>query len=203
MYFQKKAVVDETVMSLIYAEWDRFCGGHLRLLIGDSAKPHWTNLARANVAKETSFARLPESTTSVSQYLDTEHNFVFKHHYGTIFSTEVENGIRGWKVSARDKRILCTRIVAKAHALTIASGDAKRHATFKALGYLSCPPSEIKLRNLPSYKFESISAVEERVRHSVRVEAEAPPAAQAIVIPPAPKRQRLMAELFPKKSSSN
>ena len=40
--------------------------------------------------------------------------------------------------------MLVTRIVAKAHSLTISAGDAKRLEVFKRMGYLPADPSEIQ-----------------------------------------------------------
>ena len=78
-----------------------------------------------------------ESTTSVGQYLDTDFNFLFKDKYANIFTTEVEPKLKGKGLSARDRRVLVTRIVAKAHSLTISAGNAKQHEVFKKTG-LSC-----------------------------------------------------------------
>ena len=64
------------------------------------------------------FGRLKESTTSVGQHLDTDFNFLFKDNYANIFTTEVEPKLKGQGLSARDRRVLVTRIVAKAHSLT-------------------------------------------------------------------------------------
>lgn len=119
---------------------------------------------KRDVSSKTTFARIPEGTTSVVQYLDTEHNYVFKHHYRKIFTVEVEPNLIGKTISARNKRILVTRMVAKAHALTIATGEAKRFMKFKCLGYLPCGASDIQLRVLPSYKFSPVSSIEQSVQ---------------------------------------
>ena len=66
-------------------------------------------------------------------------------------------------LSARDRRIIVTRIVAKAHRLTMAGDDAKRWQTFKAMGYLPATPSDIKLRVFPSYIFVPMSELSSRL----------------------------------------
>ena len=69
-------------------------------------------------------------------YLDTDFKFLFKDNYANIFTTEVEPKLKGKGFSARDRRVLVTHIVAKAHSLTISAGNAKRHEVFKKMGYL-------------------------------------------------------------------
>eukprot|EP00670_Eutreptiella_braarudii_P029307 CAMPEP_0174377400 /NCGR_PEP_ID=MMETSP0811_2-20130205/121443_1 /TAXON_ID=73025 ORGANISM="Eutreptiella gymnastica-like, Strain CCMP1594" /NCGR_SAMPLE_ID=MMETSP0811_2 /ASSEMBLY_ACC=CAM_ASM_000667 /LENGTH=115 /DNA_ID=CAMNT_0015529439 /DNA_START=959 /DNA_END=1303 /DNA_ORIENTATION=+ len=85
--------------------------------------------------------------------------FLFKDNHANIFTTEVEPKLKGKGLSARDRRVLVTRIVAKAHSLTISAGNAKRHEVFKKMGYLPADPSEIMLRVLPSYTFVPMSEV--------------------------------------------
>lgn len=157
-------VVDQELMVDIYSAWDKHFGDSLRLWAGDSCKSHFTKVAKAKVSPKTSFARIPEGCTSAGQYLDLYHMHVFKHNYRDIFCTEVEPKLQGRKISARERRILVTRIVARAHALTVASGASKRHAHFKQLGYLPCAPADIKLRVLPSYVFTPLSDVEQKVQ---------------------------------------
>ena len=74
-------------------------------------------------------------------------------------------------LSARDRRIIVTRIVAKAHRLTVAGDDAKQWQTFKAIGYLPATPSDIKLRVFPSYIFVPMSEVEQQVRAAIDARA--------------------------------
>ena len=102
-------------------------------------------------------------TTSVGQYLDTDFNFLFKHNYADIFITEVKPKLKGKGLSARDRRVLVTRIVAKAHSLTMSAGNAKRHEVFKKIGYLPADRSNIKLRGPPSYTFVPMSQVKQDV----------------------------------------
>ena len=87
-------------------------------------------------------------------------NFLFKDNYADIFTTEVGPKLKGKGLSARDRRVLVSRIVAKAHSLTISAGNAKRHEVFKKMGYLPADPSDIKLRVLPSYTFFPMFEVE-------------------------------------------
>ena len=48
--------------------------------------------------------------------MDTEHNFVFKYNYRKIFATQVEPKLVGNNLTVRNRRILVTRMVPKAHA---------------------------------------------------------------------------------------
>ena len=106
VFFQSSGIVDEDLMSLIYAEWDRFLGCVSCMLLGDAAKPHWTTKAKSKVSDKTIFARLKESTTSARQYLDTEFNCLFKENYANIFTTNAEPRLKGKGLSAMDKRVL-------------------------------------------------------------------------------------------------
>ena len=63
--------------------------------------------------------------------------------------------------------MLVTRIVAKAHSLTIGAGNAKRHEVFKKMGYLPADPSDSKLRVLPSYTVVPMCEVEQDVSCAV------------------------------------
>ena len=53
VYFQKKGVVDGETMRDIYADWGKFFGEQRRLLIGDSARAHFTEVAKRDVANKT------------------------------------------------------------------------------------------------------------------------------------------------------
>ena len=131
VFFQPSAVVDQHLMVDIYSSWDKFfkkAGDPMRILVGDSCKSHFTAIAKAKVSSRTCFARIGESCTSLTQYLDTDHMHVFKHHYSNIFSTQVEPKLKGRKICARERRILVTRIVAQAHALTLQSTQRKNSA---------------------------------------------------------------------------
>ena len=116
---------------------------------------------------------------------------VFKRHYSEIFCTEVEPKLRGRKIKARERRILVTRIVAQAHALTLQSTARNHHASFRKLGYLPCAENEISLRALPSYKYSPISDVELKVRSMIEEsraqenEPQPPPAAPLLDKAPA------------------
>ena len=70
----------------------------------------------------------------------------------------VEPKLKGQRLSAKDRRVLVTRIVAKAHSLTFSAGNAKRHEVFKKMGYLPADPSDIKLRVLPSARQATITS---------------------------------------------
>ena len=87
------------------------------------------------------------------------------------FTKKVEPKISGKRISARDRRIILTRIVAKAHRLTVAGNDAKRWQKFKAIGYLRATPSDTNLRVFPSYIFSPMSEVEQQVRAAIDARA--------------------------------
>ena len=94
--------------------------------------------------------------------------------------------------------VLVTRIVAKAHSLTISAGNAKRHEVFKKMGYLPADPSDIKLRVLPSYTFVPMSEVEQDVQQMVAARAQAVPEPDPIYNLPAAKRQATITSYFRK-----
>ena len=70
-------------------------GDPRRALVGDSCKAHLTATANAKLSRMTSFGRIGENCTSLTQYLVTDHLHVFKHHYRTIFTPEVEPKLKG------------------------------------------------------------------------------------------------------------
>ena len=174
----------------IYSSWDKFfkkAGDPMRIVVGDSCKSHFTAIAKAKVSSRTCFARIGESCTSLTQYLDTDHMHVFKHHYSNIFSTQVEPKLKGRKICARERRILVTRIVAQAHALTLQSTQRKRHDAFRKLGYLPGAANGISLRALPSYQYSPMSDIELKVRRMIEESQreEPQPAAPVVVNVPA------------------
>mmetsp|Transcript_46368 Transcript_46368/g.75979 ORF Transcript_46368/g.75979 Transcript_46368/m.75979 type:complete len:155 (-) Transcript_46368:36-500(-) len=124
--------------------------------------------------------------------------FLFKDNHANIFTTEVEPKLKGKGLSARDRRVLVTRIVAKAHSLTISAGNAKRHEVFKKMGYLPADPSEIMLRVLPSYTFVPMSEVEQHVQQMVAARAQAVPEPDPVCNLPPAKRQATITSLFRK-----
>ena len=134
VYFKYSGVVDENLMSLIYVKWDRFLRCVRCMLIGDAAKPHWTTKAKRNVPGNTIFAHLKESTTSAGQYLDKDFNFMFKGNYRNIFTTDVEPKLKGKGCQPGTNRCLWHALFAKAHSLTIISGNARQHEIFKRMG---------------------------------------------------------------------
>ena len=94
--------------------------------------------------------------------------------------------------------MLVTRIVAKAHSLTIGAGNAKRHEVFKKMGYLPADPSDSKLRVLPSYTFVPMCEVEQDVQQMVVARAQAVPAPYSVCNLPAAKRQATITSYFRK-----
>ena len=110
----------------------------------------------------------------------------------------VEPKLKGKGLSARDRRVLVTRIVAKAHSLTISAGNAKRHEVFKKMGYLPADPSEIMLRVLASYTFVPMSEVEQGVQQMVAARAQAVPEPDPVCTLPAAKRQATITSYFSK-----
>ena len=107
-----------------------------------------------------------------------------------------EAKLKGQGLSAKDRRVLVTRIVAKAHSLTISAGNAKRHEVFKKMGYLPADPSDIKLRVLPSYTFVPMSEVEQHVQQMVAPRAQVVPEPDPVCNLPAAKRQATITSYF-------
>ena len=94
--------------------------------------------------------------------------------------------------------MLVTRIVSKAHSLTISASNAKRHEVFKKMGYLPANPSHIKVRVLPSYTFVPMSEVEHDVQLMVAARAQAGPKPDPVCNLPAAKRQATITSCFRK-----
>ena len=101
-------------------------------------------------------------------------------------------------LSARDRRVLVTRIVAKAHSLTISAGSAKQHEVFKKMGYLPADPAEIMLRVLSSYTFVPMSEVEQGVRQMVAARAQAVAEPDPVCTLPPAKCQATITSYFRK-----
>jgi hypothetical protein len=166
--FQPKGVVDGALMNEIYAYWGKVFADDTTLLVGDSAKAHWTAEAKAGRPEHVVFARVDEGITSLTQYLDLSWFAHFKHQYGQLFQNEVEPKLQGKVVPASAKRVIVTRLVAEAHKKVLASASPKLHESFQSIGFLPVTdPSMIKPHPIPSYVFSPLSEIELQVQQDV------------------------------------
>ena len=107
---------------------------------------------------------------------------------------EVEPNISRKKLSACNRRIIVTRLVAKAHKLTVAGDDAKRWQILEAMGYSLATHSDIKLPVFPRYTFVPMFDVKQHVRATIdaraRREAVDVPEEAPIRLPPFKAKQK-------------
>ena len=85
--FQAKGVIDGNLMHEIYAYWGRAFSPDTTMLVGDSARAHWTAEAKADKPAHIVFARIDEGITSLTQFLDLSWFAHFKQQYGALFQT--------------------------------------------------------------------------------------------------------------------
>lgn len=97
---------------------------------------------------------IPKGCTQYLQLLDTLIFSVFKNHYQAAAEEYVDlHGSRSKiNLSAKDKRILCTRLTAIAWARTKNSVDFER--AFFDIGYTWLDDSPITIRTLPGFVFD-------------------------------------------------
>ena len=160
VFFQPKGVVDGALMKEIYEYWGRAFSPEITLLIGDSAKSHWTAEAKEGRPPHVVFGRVEEGITSLTQFLDLSWFAHFKHQCGLLFQTEVEPQLAGKKLSASDPRIIVTRLVSEAHRRVMAVASPKLYESFQSVDFLPVADhSAIKPHPIPSYVFTPVSDI--------------------------------------------
>ena len=111
---------------------------------------------------------IDEGISSLIQYLDLFWLAQFKHQYGMLFQTDVEPKLAGKKLSASDRRVIVTRLVAEAQKRVWATASGKARAAFTSLGYLPVTdPAVVKPHPVPAYRFSPLTDIELQVQHDV------------------------------------
>jgi hypothetical protein len=97
---------------------------------------------------------IPKGCTQYLQVLDTSVFSVFKNHYQAAAEEYIDrHGSRSKiKLSAKNQRILCTRLISTAWNRTQNSVDFER--TFLDIGYAWVDDSPLTLRTLPGFVFD-------------------------------------------------
>jgi hypothetical protein len=129
--------------------------GHPKLLIADSANSHLKpeiikNLRKNNVVVSV----IPKGCTQYLQLLDTSVFSVFKNHYQNAADEYIDryHSRSKIKLSAKQQRILCTRLVSSAWIRTQNSVDFER--AFLDIGYTWIDESPVSIRTLPGFIFD-------------------------------------------------
>ena len=102
---------------------------------------------------------------------------LFKHEYTLLFQTQVEPVLGNQKLSASDRRVLVTRLVAEAHKRALEKSSPRLYESFRSLGYLPVADhSVIKPHPVPGYVFAPLTQIEAQVQREVaaRESASAP-----------------------------
>lgn len=102
---------------------------------------------------------VPKGCTQYLQLLDTVVFSVFKNHYQSAADEFIDaNGPRHkLKLSAKQQRILCTRLISTAWNRTLKSVDLKR--AFIDIGYTWVDESPVSLRTLGGFIFDPTTVV--------------------------------------------
>ena len=129
--------------------------GHPKLLIIDSANSHLKpeiiqNLRKKNVV----VSIIPKGCTQYLQLLDTSVFSVSKNHYQAAANEYIDNytSRSTIKLTAKQKRILCTRLISTAWIRTQKSFDFER--AFLDIGYTWIDESPVSIRTLPGFLFD-------------------------------------------------
>ena len=108
-------------------------------------------------------------------------------------TTEVEPKLRGQKISASNRRVIVTRLVAEAHKRVHASIAPKLYDLFQSMALLPISdPSVIKPHAIPSYVYSPLSDIELQVQQDVnahlqtmqRQQDEASSSSNLSIVPP-------------------
>ena len=106
---------------------------------------------------------IPQGCTQYLQLLDTSGLSVFKSHYQAAADEFIDQqGPRHrLKLSAKQQRILCTRLISTAWARTVQSVDFER--AFMNIGYIWVDDSPISPRTLPGFVFDPKTVLSDTV----------------------------------------
>ena len=136
--------------------------GRHKLLIIDSANSHLKPQVIEKLRKKKVFVSvIPKGCTQYLQVLDTSVFSTFKNHYQAAADEYIDHyGSRSKiKLSAKEQRILCTRLVSTAWIRTQKSIDFER--AFFDIGYTWVDQSPVSLRTLPGFVFDPSTITDE------------------------------------------
>ncbi|CAF1428919.1 unnamed protein product [Rotaria sordida] len=154
--FTPKGVINGQSMNMFCKKWlEKVSDGHPKLFIIDSANSHLKpeiiqNLRKKNVV----VSIIPKGCTQYLQLLDTSVFSVFKNHYQAAANEYIDNYTSRSKIklTAKQKRILCTRLISTAWIRTQKSFDFER--AFLDIGYTWIDESPVSIRTLPGFLFD-------------------------------------------------
>lgn len=142
-------------------------------MIADSANSHLNpHIIQTLRNKKVVVSVVPKGCTSYLQLLDTEIFSVFKNHYQAAADEFIDHfGSRQkLKLSAKQQRILCTRLVSTAWIRTQKSVDFQR--AFMDIGYTWIDNSPISLRTLPGFVFDPTTVISSTTNNDENEEIE-------------------------------
>ncbi|CAF1523278.1 unnamed protein product [Rotaria sordida] len=154
--FTPKGVINGQSMNMFCKKWlEKVSDGHPKLLIINSANSHLKpeiiqNLRKKNVV----VSIIPKGCTQYLQLLDTSVFSVFKNHYQAAANEYIDNYTSRSKIksTAKQQRILCTRLISTAWIRTQKSFDLER--AFLDIGYTWIDESPVSIRTLPGFIFD-------------------------------------------------
>ena len=154
--FTPNAFINITTMNK-YMDWwlKKVKDGNRKLFITDSCKSHLNNEMKKRVQDQgVSLAIIHKGCTQYIQLLDVHVFSAFKNHYYDCAEEFLEqNGPRSkLKLTASQKRVLCTRLTASAWDRTLTSIDFRN--AFRSLGYTWCDNAFVQPSHIPWYRFD-------------------------------------------------
>ncbi|CAF4384638.1 unnamed protein product, partial [Rotaria sp. Silwood2] len=154
--FTPKSVINGQSMNIYCKKWlEKVSDGHPKLLIIDSANSHLKPEIIQNLRKENVVVSIiPKGCTQYLQLLDTSVFSVFKNHYQAAANEYIDHytSRSTIKLTAKKKRILCTRLISTAWIRTQKSFDFER--AFLDIGYTWVNESPFSIRTLPGFIFD-------------------------------------------------
>ena len=161
--FQKKGVTDEKVMVQAFQSWFPANASPVAI-VQDAARQHWTELVKAELAaRKLVGTRVPEGLTTYVQWLDCFWFMRFKVHYRKLYNTTIYGNQR--KLSAAEKRVAVTLLVAEAHEKTMADVARTMFETFKSFGLIyNSHTRDFKFFTAPTFRYEMVDAVMEQFK---------------------------------------
>ena len=119
--------------------------------VGSHLKPPIAQMLRK---KRVTVAVVPKGCTQYLQVLDTEVFSVFKNHYQEAADEylDQQQSRQQLKLSAKQQRILCNRLLSTAWARTMKTVDFER--AFMQIGYTWVDDSLVSPRTLPGFVFD-------------------------------------------------
>ena len=130
------------------------------MLTADSANSHLKpQILQSLRQKKVVASIVPKGCTQYLQLLDTMVFSVFKSHYQTAADEFIDqNGPRHkLKLSAKQQRILCTRLISTAWTRTLKSVNLER--AFMDIGYTWVDESPVSIRTLGGFVFDPTTVI--------------------------------------------